>query len=252
MTEKIKIGSTKDRWSDREKIDRLITIQAILRKPSIGKEFCDVEDAYNNGIKGASGRWTNTELLTKWKQLGKDHPTGHSGYSQEQLDVKKINELRDKELVYGIRLGSTELNMLKEIVTRRKTKIPGLEEISSLLSGSNNGGNDVNDLDEDEAKGDDDDDVDDNVETKIVEESGKKRVNWVHWEVNALFDAAYQEPRTRPSLWGNAKMEIFKSHRQAYARKSLKQRHSNNVTQKKCNTNKCRERNRQDSCSNDR
>jgi hypothetical protein len=90
MTEQIKIGSTKARWSDRENIDRLITIQAILRK--LDKAFCDVEDAYNNGIKGASGRWTNTELLSKWKQLGKDHHTGHSGYSQEQLDLKKINE----------------------------------------------------------------------------------------------------------------------------------------------------------------
>lgn len=94
-------------------------------------------------------------MLAKWKQIGKDHPIGRSGYSQEQVDVKKINELRDKELVRGIRLGSAELNMLKEIVTRRKTKIPGLEKILSLLSDSNYGGDDVNSVNEDEAKGDD-------------------------------------------------------------------------------------------------
>ena len=102
------------RWQDGA-ASRLIVIQAFLRKNLVESEFEDVAIAYNYEMHQPITKRTAKMCRDKWDQIGSGHSTGHSSRSPEQMDVEKINQIRDEEKQTKSPLTTEQLASLKEI-----------------------------------------------------------------------------------------------------------------------------------------
>ena len=205
--------NNRSRWPDGA-ASRLIVIQAYLRKNLVESEFEDVAIAFNYKMQQPTTKRTAKMCRDKWDQIGSGHSTGHSSRSPEQMDVEKINQIRDEEKQTKSPLTTEQLASLKEIVMRRKDEAgilhPRFDEIKSLFTE-----NDVEDADQIGSNQEDDEDVETKTTTTTTTGRGP---NWDEWEVKALMSAVDKEPQAEPSMWtpGDEKYKFFNKLKEKY------------------------------------